>query len=64
MEAAIHAAEKRVTEIQTTLNDANFYATRGGEASRLIDELEQTNAEITRLYARWAELEALKESLN
>jgi ATP-binding cassette subfamily F protein uup len=59
MEAAIHAAEKRVTEIQATLNDANFYATRGGEASRLIDEMEQTNAEIARLYARWQELDVI-----
>jgi ATP-binding cassette subfamily F protein uup len=59
MEATVLAAEKRATEIQTTLNDPNFYATRGGDASRLIDELEQTNAEITRLYARWAELDAI-----
>ncbi len=59
MEAAVLAAENRVTEIQATLNDPTFYATRGGEASHLIDELEQTSAEITRLYARWAELEAI-----
>jgi ATP-binding cassette subfamily F protein uup len=59
MEATVLAAEKRTAEIQATLNDANFYATRGGDASRLIDELEQTNAEITRLYARWAELDAI-----
>ena len=59
MEAAVLAAEARVAEIQATLNDATFYATRGGEASHLIDEMEQTAAEITRLYARWAELEAV-----
>ena len=59
MEAAVLAAEKRVVEIQATLNDASFYATRGGDASRLIDEMEQTSAEITRLYARWAELDAI-----
>jgi ATP-binding cassette subfamily F protein uup len=59
MEATVLAAEQRAAEIQATLNDPNFYSTRGGEASRLIDELEQINAEITRLYARWAELDAI-----
>ena len=59
MEAAVLAAETRVAEIQATLNDPTFYATRAGEASGLIDEMEQTNAEIVRFSARWEELDAL-----
>ena len=59
MEAAVLKAESRVTEIEATLNDANFYATRGREASQLINELDHTKSEVTRLYARWEELEAV-----
>jgi ATP-binding cassette subfamily F protein uup len=59
MEVAIHAAEARAAEIEATLNDPNFYATRGREASQLINELDHTKAEVTRLYARWQELEAI-----
>ena len=59
MEATVLKAEARVAEIQATLNDAAFFATRGGEATALINEMEQTSAEITRLYARWAELDAI-----
>jgi hypothetical protein len=59
MEAAIHAAEARAAEIEATLNDPNFYAARGREASQLINELDHTKAEVTRLYARWEELAAV-----
>jgi ATP-binding cassette subfamily F protein uup len=59
MEAAIHAAEARAAEIEATLNDPNFFATRAREATQLINELEQTKAEVTRLYGRWEELEAV-----
>ncbi len=60
MEAAILAAETRVGEIDALLNDPSFYITRSQEAAGLIDEAERTKAEVTRLYARWEELEALK----
>ncbi len=56
MEAAILAAETRVKEIETTLDDPSFYVTRSREAAALIEEAEQTKAEISRLYARWEEL--------
>ncbi len=60
MEAAILAAETRVKEIETTLDDPSFYVTRSQEAAALIEEAEQTKAEISRLYARWEELGALE----
>ncbi len=56
MEAAILAAETRVQEIETTLNDPHFHATRSREAAGLIAELETAKTDVTRLYERWEEL--------
>ena len=56
MEAAIVAAETRVQELETTLNDPQFHATRSREAAGLVAELETAKAEVTRLYERWEEL--------
>ena len=59
MEGAIHVAEARVAEIEGTLNDPAFFATRRREATQLINELEHTKTEVARLYARWEELDAI-----
>jgi len=56
MESAILAAENRVQELETTLNDPEFHATRSREARGMIAELENAKAEVTRLYDRWHEL--------
>jgi ATP-binding cassette subfamily F protein uup len=56
MEAAIVAAETRVQELEMTLNDPQFHATRSTEAHGLIAELETVRSEVTRLYERWEEL--------
>jgi ATP-binding cassette subfamily F protein uup len=56
MEAAILAAETRVQELETTLNDPEFHATRSREARGLIAELETAKGEVTRLYDRWHDL--------
>jgi ATP-binding cassette subfamily F protein uup len=56
MEAAILAAESRVAELEATLHDPGFYATRAKEGPALVAELEATKAEVARLYARWEEL--------
>ena len=58
MEAAILAAETRVQELETTLNDPEFHATRSREARGLVADLEAAKAEVTRLYDRWQELAA------
>jgi hypothetical protein len=58
MEAAILAAETRVHELETILNDPGFHATRSREAHGLIEDLETAKAEVTRLYERWQELAA------
>jgi len=59
MEAAILAAETRVQELEGTLNDPNFHATRSSESRELIADLESAKVEVTRLYERWQELAAL-----
>ena len=56
MEAAIMSAETRVQELETTLNDPQFHATRSREAVGLITELETAKIEVTKLYERWEEL--------
>jgi ATP-binding cassette subfamily F protein uup len=56
MEAAIMAAESRVQELEMTLNDPQFHATRSRESVGLITELETAKVEVTRLYERWEEL--------
>jgi len=56
MEAAIVAAEERVQELEATLNDPAFFATRAADSPRIIAELEHARAGVARLYARWDEL--------
>ena len=62
MEAAILAAETRVQEIETTLNDPEFHATRSREAHALLAELETAKGEVTRLYDRWEELSSRQKT--
>jgi ATP-binding cassette subfamily F protein uup len=59
MEAAILAAESRVTELEQILNDPDFYTTRAKDAGALSVELDAAKAEVARLYARWAELDQI-----
>jgi ATP-binding cassette subfamily F protein uup len=59
MEAAILAAETRVTELEKVLNDPGFYVTRAKEAPGLIAELDAAKTEVSRLYTRWSELEQI-----
>jgi ATP-binding cassette subfamily F protein uup len=59
METAILAAETRAAELEQTLNDPSFYVTRAKEAPAVSAELEATQSEVARLYARWAELDQL-----
>jgi ATP-binding cassette subfamily F protein uup len=62
MEAAIVAAETRVHELETTLNDPQFHATRSREAHGLIAELETAKAGVTRLYERWEKLSSRQKT--
>jgi ATP-binding cassette subfamily F protein uup len=62
MEAAILDGETRVQELERTLNDPEFHATRSREAHALITELESAKSEVARLYARWQELDEIAKS--
>ncbi|MEY4484568.1 MAG: hypothetical protein RL693_2020 [Verrucomicrobiota bacterium] len=59
IEDSIHAHEKKAADIDTVLNDPNFYVTRSQEASGLISDLEATKAKVLKLYERWEELEKI-----
>ncbi|MFL5263773.1 MAG: ABC-F family ATP-binding cassette domain-containing protein [Anaeromyxobacteraceae bacterium] len=62
MEAAILAAEGRKAEIEVQLSDPATYQKDGGRVASLKAELARVGAEVERLYARWQELEALREA--
>jgi ATP-binding cassette subfamily F protein uup len=57
MEGLILEMEKRVQELQKTLNDPEFYVTRAKEAPAVVAEMEEARAGVARLYARWEELD-------
>ncbi len=59
MEDAILKLENRVAEVEATLNDPTFHATRSRETPTLVKELETGKAEIARLYDRWQELASI-----
>jgi ATP-binding cassette subfamily F protein uup len=56
MEEVIGNAERDVQQLEETLNDPTFYATRAAEAPQWIRRLEAARGEVARLYARWEEL--------
>ena len=62
MEAAILTAEAEVTALETTLSDPAVFKDRPLEVPRLNAELEAARREVERLYARWAELDAIPAS--
>ncbi|HSJ02150.1 MAG TPA: ATP-binding cassette domain-containing protein [Verrucomicrobium sp.] len=62
IEDVILAAEGKAAELDATLNDPAFFVTRSLEAPKLLKELEQKKAEILRLYARWEELEEVRQA--
>jgi ABC transport system ATP-binding/permease protein len=60
IEPAILAAEREAAEIEATLHDPVFYATRSREFPAFEAKLESTKGRIASLYARWEELEAAR----
>jgi ATP-binding cassette subfamily F protein uup len=58
IEAAVEAAEARVTALTATLNDPGTYKARSREVPELVAALDVARAEVERLYARWQELES------
>ncbi len=59
IEAAIHAAEARVAELEAALSDPNVYKDRAAEVPTLVAALDAARPAVERLYARWQELEKM-----
>ncbi|HVV82883.1 MAG TPA: ABC transporter C-terminal domain-containing protein, partial [Kofleriaceae bacterium] len=59
MEAAIHAAEARIAELERTVSDPDIFRQRPAEVPALVADLDAARAELDRLFARWQELESL-----
>jgi ATP-binding cassette subfamily F protein uup len=62
IEDTIAAAEARVAALEATLSDPAVFKDRPTEVAGLIAELDAARAEVERLFARWAELDAVKQA--
>jgi ATP-binding cassette subfamily F protein uup len=60
MEAQIHATEAEIARIEGLFADAEFFRKYAAQVNQLTDELELAKQNVTKYYARWEELEALK----
>jgi ATP-binding cassette subfamily F protein uup len=60
MEDTILARETRRDEVRAALEDPNLFRADAAKAAKLTDELHALDAEVERLYARWAELSELQ----
>ena len=56
MDTVILEKEKKLVELEKTLSDPAFFATRAAEGRAFIAEIDATKAEVERLYSRWEEL--------
>lgn len=62
MEAAIVAAEERVSEIERTFEDPDFHRKYGPRMTELMAELAAAKEALAKLYARWEELEQVRQA--
>ena len=60
MEAQIQAVEAEVSRIEGLFIQPDFHRKHATQVNRLTDELEAAKENITKLYARWEELERIK----
>lgn len=60
MEAQIHAVEAEVARIETLFAQPDFFRKHGAQANQLTVELDAAKENVTKLYARWEDLEALR----
>jgi ATP-binding cassette subfamily F protein uup len=63
METQIHAAEAEVTRIDGLFADPEFFRKHAVRTNELTGEREAAKENVSRLYARWEELEALKAAV-
>jgi ATP-binding cassette subfamily F protein uup len=62
MEAQIHAVEAEVARIEGWFAQPDYFRKHAAQVNQLTDELEAARKNVTTLYARWEELEAIKSA--
>ena len=60
MEAQIHAVEAEVARIEGLFSNPEFFRKHATQVNQLTDELEAAKKNVTKLYARWEVLEAIR----
>jgi ATP-binding cassette subfamily F protein uup len=60
IEAQIHAVEAEVARIEGLFSDPEFFRKHAAQVNQLTTELDAAKENVTKLYARWEELEAIK----
>jgi ATP-binding cassette subfamily F protein uup len=60
MEAQIQAVDAEIARIEQLFAQPDFHRTHGEQTGQLVGELAAAREKLSRLYARWEELEALK----
>jgi len=60
MEAQILAAETDIARIEALFATPDFHRAHGAQTNQLVAELAAAKQNVTRIYARWEELEALR----
>ena len=62
MEAQIHAIEAEVARIEGLFADPEFFRKHAAKVSDLTHELDTAKENVTKLYSRWEELEAVRSA--
>jgi ATP-binding cassette subfamily F protein uup len=60
MEAQIHAVEAEVARIEGLFANPEFFRKHATQVNQLTTELDAAKETVTKLYARWEELEAIR----
>ena len=60
MEAQIHAVETEVARIEGLFADPEFFRKNAAKVNQLTTELDAAKENVTKLYARWEQLEAVR----
>jgi ATP-binding cassette subfamily F protein uup len=60
MEPQIHSVEAEIARIEGLFANPEFFRKHAAQVNQLTDELDAAKANLTKLFARWEELESLK----
>jgi len=60
METHIHTVEAEIARIENLFSDPEFFRKQATQVNQLTDELDAARLNLTKLFARWEELEAIR----